>query len=265
MTINFSLLVLVLVIMPTLMHALVARRTISSPATAHKWRSSLRLFASGTSKEYSLPDQPARFAKAKAEKNARVLDVDSFYDPSSVKGKRVLVTGGNRGLGLAMTEELVRQGAEVLITSRQPVNINGVKQVITGVELQDNSCGQTLVNALNGQSIDILINNAGYFYGPVEKIDSLNFDEEIKMIDICAVAPLRITGALYNAGLLSPAAKVGFIPPLPRYLFHVATGPLSWVIIIQASLRFHPNYLPHLLAHAVLSSHPCNLHQNFCY
>ena len=44
-----------------------------------------------------------------------------------------------------------------------------------------------------GKLIDILINNAGYFYEPVEKIDSLNFDEEIRMFDICAVGPNRIT------------------------------------------------------------------------
>ena len=58
--------------------------------------------------------------------------------------------------------------------------------------------------------IDILINNAGYFYEPVEKIQdaSLNFGEEIKMIDICAVGPLRVTSALYNAKLLSPNTAV---------------------------------------------------------
>ena len=49
-----------------------------------------------------------------------------------------------------------------------------------------------------------LINNAGYFYEPVEKIDSLNFKEELKMIDICALGPLRVTAALYNGGLLEP-------------------------------------------------------------
>ena len=68
-----------------------------------------------------------------------------------------------------------------------------------------------LANKLNGKKIDILINNAGYFYEPVEKIDSLNFKEELKMIDICAVGPLRITSALYNAGLLSPNAKIAMI------------------------------------------------------
>jgi hypothetical protein len=48
---------------------------------------------------------------------------------------------------------------------------------IIGIEMQDNKCGEKLAQALKGKQIDILINNAGYFYEPVEKIDSLNFEE----------------------------------------------------------------------------------------
>ena len=47
----------------------------------------------------------------------------------------------------------------------------------TGIEMQDNKCGDILAAALKGKKIDILINNAGYFYEPVEKVDSLNFEE----------------------------------------------------------------------------------------
>jgi hypothetical protein len=59
---------------------------------------------------YSMPDQPARFAKGKADGNKRMLDIDSMYNPSFLKGKKVLVTGGNRGLGLAIAKELSAQG-----------------------------------------------------------------------------------------------------------------------------------------------------------
>ena len=102
----------------------------------------------------------------------------------------------------------MRVGANVYITSRNSVDIPGVKKVITGVDVTDNKCGVPLVAALGATSIDVLINNAGYFYGPVETLSSLNFEEEMKMIDICAVGPLRVTAALFNAGLLSKDAKV---------------------------------------------------------
>ena len=162
------------------------------------------------SEKYSIPDQPKRFAQAKTENNQRMLNIDSIYDPSFLKGKVALVTGGNRGIGLKLSEELAAQGAKVYVTSRQPATIPGTT-VIPGIDVQDNSCGQKLVEALKGNKIDILINNAGYFYEPVEKIDTLNFDEEMKMIDICAVGPLRISSALFNAGLLPKGSKVVII------------------------------------------------------
>lgn len=161
-----------------------------------------------SSKKYSTPDQPLRFATAKAENNARMLDIDSVYNPSFLKGKSVLVTGGNRGIGLAMVEELVKQQAKVYVTTRKTESIKGVQQVIDGIDVCDNKAGEKVASALNGAKIDILINNAGYFYEPVEKLDSLNFEEELKMIDICAVGPLRITSGLFNAGILSKDAKV---------------------------------------------------------
>ena len=42
----------------------------------------------------------------------------------------------------------------------------------------------------------------------VETVESMNFEEQLKQIDICGVAPLRVSSALYNAGALADAAKV---------------------------------------------------------
>jgi NADP-dependent 3-hydroxy acid dehydrogenase YdfG len=96
----------------------------------------------------------------------------------------------------------------VYVTSRAPFKLAGAAGVIEGVNVQDNNCGDVVVKALNGKKVDILINNAGYFYEPVEKITSLNFEEEMKMIDICALGVLRITAAIFNAGLLAAGSKV---------------------------------------------------------
>jgi len=52
------------------------------------------------------------------EKNERYLNIDSVYDASEVKGKRILVVGANRGLGHAITQELVAQEAVVIGTCR---------------------------------------------------------------------------------------------------------------------------------------------------
>ena len=91
------------------------------------------------------------------------------------------------------------------------MKIPGVSKVVSGIDVTDNECGKKLVDALGDKKIDIVINNAGYFYGPVEKIDTLNFEEEVKMIDICAVGPLRISSALVNADLVPKGGKIVMI------------------------------------------------------
>jgi hypothetical protein len=42
----------------------------------------------------------------------------------------------------------------------------------------------------------------------VEKIDSLDFAEELKMINICALGPMRVSSSLVNGGLLKKGSKV---------------------------------------------------------
>ena len=61
-----------------------------------------------SSKGYSIPDQPARFAQAKSSQNARFLDIESLYDPTYLKGKTVLVTGGNRGIHTPLYQVFLR-------------------------------------------------------------------------------------------------------------------------------------------------------------
>jgi NAD(P)-dependent dehydrogenase (short-subunit alcohol dehydrogenase family) len=39
------------------------------------------------------------------------LNIDSVYNPAYLKSKTVLVTGGNRGIGLALAKELKSQGS----------------------------------------------------------------------------------------------------------------------------------------------------------
>lgn len=107
----------------------------------------------------------------------------------------------------------MRQGARVFVTTRQPVSIPNVV-VIPDIDVQDNNCGAKLTSFLQKENvkIDILVNNAGYFYEPVETLKSVNFEEDLKMIDICAVGPLRITAALYSGNCLKPGeSKVAMI------------------------------------------------------
>jgi NAD(P)-dependent dehydrogenase (short-subunit alcohol dehydrogenase family) len=130
----------------------------------------------------------------------------------------VLVTGANRGLGLAIVQELVAAGAQVVATCRAdkgslPDYLHVPRhQIIDGVEVADNASVSAMVAQIEDASINVVINNAGYFPNIHETItepeNPLNFDEQLKQIDICALGPLRVNSALYQNGKLAPGCKL---------------------------------------------------------
>ena len=197
--------------------------TFSHTTTATATITRTRSLAMADSERYTIPDQPARFARAKAEQNERYLDIDTVYDGSYLKGKRVAITGANRGVGLSLAKELKAQGGELIAICRSTsdeLEALNPTSLITGVDFtSDEQCddiasqiaASDAVSGGIGGPIDILINNAGYFYEPEEKIDSLNFKEELKMIDICALGPLRVSANLYNNGLLKEGSVIAMI------------------------------------------------------
>ena len=135
-----------------------------------------------------------------------------------------MVTGSRVKIGYQTCLKLLRAGCTVIATSRFPnaACLNYTKEEdfedfrsrlhVYGLDLRDVAGVEafTAFIKLDYKRVDILINNAGYFYEPVEKIEgsTLNFAEEMKMIDICAVGPLRVTNAFYNANLLKPNKSV---------------------------------------------------------
>ena len=165
---------------------------------------------------YSIADQVARFANAKETNNERYLDIDSVYNGGELSGKRVLVTGGNRGLGFEITKEAVSNGATVIVLCRSSNDeleeLVGKWNVYSGVDVTDTEAVEKAMKKVksDGGALDYVINNAGYFYEPKETIldDSLNFDEQLKQINICALGPLRVNAAAVHAGSLSEGAKL---------------------------------------------------------
>lgn len=81
----------------------------------------------------------------------------------SLQGKRALVTGGTRGIGKAIAQELKKAGAEVIITGRDVENTRKVAQEMgmTGIaaDMADKVAIANLIQEA-GQ-VDILVNNAG--------------------------------------------------------------------------------------------------------
>lgn len=165
--------------------------------------------------QYSNPDQPARFAAQKAANDQRALRIEEVFDSSALSGQRVLVTGANRGLGLTLVQEAVACGAEAIGTCRrasEELRAVGLAKIVEDIDVTSDKSMEKLVAEV-GAPLDVVVHNAGYFKRERESIleGTMDFADEVHTIDICAVGPLRVTNALWRAGLLKEGGKAIFI------------------------------------------------------
>lgn len=122
---------------------------------------------------------------------------------------KILVTGGNRGIGLEVCRQLNKRGDEVIAVCRNTsdeLNALGVR-IIDGVDVADDEGVAKLVAALNGESIDVLLNNAGILRG--DTIDTLDYEDMLAQFRVNTIGPLRVTRAL--RGNLKSGAKVAIV------------------------------------------------------
>ena len=79
---------------------------------------------------------------------------------TQLNGATVLVTGGSRGIGAAIVEELFARGAgKVYATARDPKTITHPKAIALPLEVTDEAAVAAV--AEQAQDVTILINNAG--------------------------------------------------------------------------------------------------------
>lgn len=86
----------------------------------------------------------------------------------SLKGKRVVVTGGGSGIGAGLTAGFVRQGAEVIFLDIADADSNALVGQLSGAEIPPvyRHCDLMDLNGLKATlaeigDIDVLVNNAG--------------------------------------------------------------------------------------------------------
>jgi len=100
-------------------------------------------------------------------------------------GKRALITGGTTGIGLETARQFVLEGARVIITGNNPVNLESArKELGSGVQVVASNAADPeaqkqvaeIVRSAFGQ-LDILFVNAGMVdMRPMEQIDEAAFD-----------------------------------------------------------------------------------------
>jgi NAD(P)-dependent dehydrogenase (short-subunit alcohol dehydrogenase family) len=121
-----------------------------------------------------------------------------------------IVTGSNRGIGLALVELLEQRGGTVLAACREasPALRALGAELVEGVDVTEDAGIEQLTRAVGGRTIDLLINNAGIMVWP-NPLAELDVPGIRRQFEINALGPLRVTAAL--RGRLGRGAKVGLI------------------------------------------------------
>lgn len=112
--------------------------------------------------------------------------------------RTVVITGANRGIGLELARHYAGEGCHVIGVCREAsAELRDVAaRVIEGVDVTTDEGIKKLTGGLKGQSIDLLINNAGLLQD--EKLGSIDFDSIRTQMEVNAYAPLRVAEALVS-------------------------------------------------------------------
>jgi NAD(P)-dependent dehydrogenase (short-subunit alcohol dehydrogenase family) len=94
----------------------------------------------------------------------------------NLNGKRVIITGGSQGLGLAMVEALAACGASVTAIGRDRAKLAAAEQVGAAVIVGDAADATLMSRVVREEVPDVLILNAGARL-PMKTIDQQSWDE----------------------------------------------------------------------------------------
>ncbi|MGB1237687.1 MAG: SDR family oxidoreductase [Pseudomonadales bacterium] len=122
----------------------------------------------------------------------------------------ILISGANRGLGLALSESYVKDGWRVLAATRHTdaCVADGAEQVI--LDLSNPESFSALAQQLQDQAIDIVWNNAGVYLDKGTSLDELHDDTWLQSFAINTLAPIRIAQALKQNLALSSRKTLVF-------------------------------------------------------
>ncbi|WP_294742671.1 SDR family oxidoreductase [uncultured Prevotella sp.] len=135
------------------------------------------------------------------------------YNPFTLEGKTILVTGASSGIGKATAIECAKMGAKLVITGRNEARLNEVYNSLEGeghiqviADLSNDEEIQRLVDeipVLNG-----CVNNAGY--NVMSVIPFIKKDELGRIMNVNLTAPIMLTHLLVKKKKIAKDSSIVF-------------------------------------------------------
>jgi len=184
-------------------------------------------------------------------------------------GKTAIVTGASRGIGLAIAERLVADGARVVVTARKQ---DALDEAVAGLGGPDVALGvagnagdlehQAEVIARTIEtfgSIDLLVNNTGInpTYGPLMELD---LDAARKIVEVNCIAAVSWVQHAYrgwmkeHGGSVVNVASVAGLRPAPGIAFYGASKAMLIHLTEELAVELGPNIRVNAVAPAVVKT-----------
>ena len=118
-----------------------------------------------------------------------------------------LITGANRGIGLEFARQYLADGWHVYAACRDPssatelrrlANPSDQKLQIMALDVTDATSIKAAATELDGQAIDLLLNNAGVMGPRGQTIGNIDYDAWAKVLDANTMGPMRVSEAFVD-------------------------------------------------------------------
>lgn len=136
-----------------------------------------------------------------------------MYNPFSLEGKTVLVTGASSGIGRATAIECSKMGAYVIVTGRNDERLYETISMLEGkghqIILADLATDDGIQNlADNCPKLDGLVNNAGYTHTMLTNF--INREALSQQLEVNTIAPILLFQRLLKAKKIGKGSSVVF-------------------------------------------------------